>query len=94
MGRLAPSVSAKGIFTVGFTKAEVLAIQARAKADLLAGKILTSYSEGGVSSTKSITMNCVMVLDECKYALQYLDPANFPKPKRFLSSDYSKNRYI
>lgn len=87
-------MSAKGIFTVGFTLAEVQAIQARAKADLIAGKVLTSYSQGGVSATKMVTMNCVMVLDECKFALQQLDPATYGKPKRFVTSDYSRNRYI
>jgi hypothetical protein len=85
---------AKGLFTIGFTVAEVLAIQARAKADLLAGKVLTAYSEGGVSATKSIVMNTERVLDECRHALQYLDPVAYPKPKRYLTSDYSRGRNL
>jgi hypothetical protein len=85
---------AKGLFTVGFTVAEVLAIQARAKADLLAGKVLTSYSEGGVSASKQIVMSPEKVLEECKMALQFLDPVTYPKPKRYLTSDYSRGRNL
>ncbi|CAB4147219.1 hypothetical protein UFOVP510_18 [uncultured Caudovirales phage] len=87
-------MSARGLLTVGFTVQEVLAIQARAKADLLSGKVLTSYSEGGVSATKQIVMSTEKLLDECKYALQYLDPVAYPKPKRFLTSDYSRGRNL
>jgi len=85
---------AKGLFTVGFTKEEVLAIQARAKADLLAGKVLTNYSEGGVSATKQVVMSIEKVLEECAFALTVLDPVTFPPAKRVLSSNYSRNNGI
>lgn len=85
---------AKGLFTVGFTKEEVLAIQARAKADLLAGKVLTNYSEGGVSATKQIVMSCEKVLEECLAALRVLDPVAYPPPRRVTASDYSRNDRI
>ena len=71
---------AKGLFIIGFSTEEVLAIQAKAKALLLEGKTIMSWSDGGGTS---VTMQHVMpvaeVLEECAYALRKLDPATYAK---------------
>lgn len=69
---------AKGLFTVGFTVQDVLDIQARAKANLKAGVIMTSYSASGVSTGKQIAAPTMEVLDECRHALSVLDPQRYP----------------
>ena len=71
---------AKGLFIVGFTKEEVLAIQAKAKALLLEGKTIMSWSDGGGTSvSKQQVMPVAEVLEECAYALRKLDPATYAK---------------
>lgn len=71
---------AKGLFIVGFSTEEVLAIQAKAKALLLEGKAIMSWSDGGGTSvTNQQVMSVAEVLEECAYALRKLDPATYAK---------------
>lgn len=68
-------MSAKGLFTTGFTKKEVKSIQAQAKALLMEGKSIMSWSDGGGTSvTKQFAMPVAEVLAECAYALRRLEP--------------------
>lgn len=73
---------AQGLFVVGFTVAEVLALQAVAKQNLLNNVVQTSWTMGETSSGSSQAMSTMSVLDECAYALQQLDPATYPKKNR------------
>lgn len=73
---------AQGLFITGFTVAEVLQIQAKAKELLIEGKTLMAWGDGGSSATKQFAMPIKEVLDECKYALRLLDPQNYPAPSR------------
>lgn len=77
---------AQGLFVVGFTIAEVLAIQAVAKANLLAGTLQTSWSLGESSSGSQVSLSTLQMLEECRYALQQLDPATYPKITRTLAN--------
>lgn len=72
---------AQGLFVVGFTTEEVVAIQARAKELVLEGKTLMSWGESGSSATKQFTMPVADVLAECAYALPILDPETYA-PRR------------
>ena len=66
---------AKGIFITGFTVEEVKAIQAKAKALLMEGKTIMSWTDGGGTSvTKQLVMPVAEVLEECAYALRRLEP--------------------
>lgn len=68
---------AKGIFITGFTVEEVKAIQAKAKALLMEGKTIMSWTDGGGTSvTKQLVMPVAEVLEECAYALRRLETAN------------------
>lgn len=73
---------AQGLFVQGFTVAEVLAIQKVAKDNLIAGTMQTSWSLGESSSGSVPSMSTMQVLDECKYALEQLDPATYKKITR------------
>lgn len=66
-------MSAKGLFTRGFTKAEVEKILASAKAQLMEGKTIMSWNDGGTSVTKQQVMPVTEVLEECQYALRYFE---------------------
>ena len=66
-------MSAKGLFTRGFTEGEVKQIQATAKKMLLEGKTLMSWNDGGTSVTKQQAMPVTEVLEECQYALLYFE---------------------
>jgi len=68
---------AQGLFTTGFTVAEVLQIQAKAKEMLLEGKTLMQWGDGGSSATKQFAMSVKEVLDECRFALRALDPDTY-----------------
>lgn len=74
---MAESYTAQGLFTVGFTVAEVLAIQAQAKKDVLAGRVITSYGDQGKSVQKQFAMPPREMLAECAYALKHLDPDTY-----------------
>ena len=47
---------AQGLFTVGFTVAEVLRIQAKAKEMLMEGKTLMSWGDSGSNASKQFPM--------------------------------------
>lgn len=68
---------ARGLFTTGFTVAEVLAIQAKAKQMLMDGKTVMSWGDSGSSVTKQFPMQVQDVLEECAHALRVLDPATY-----------------
>ena len=68
---------ARGLFTTGFTVAEVLAIQQRAKEMLLEGKTIMNWNDAETSVAKQFTMPVAEVLDECAHALRVLDPATY-----------------
>lgn len=68
---------ASGLFTVGFSVAEVLAIQAKAKAMLLEGKTIMSWGDSGTNVTKEFPMTVKETLEECAYALRKLDSATY-----------------
>jgi hypothetical protein len=68
---------AQGLFTTGFTVAEVLAIQAKAKQMLLEGKTLMSWGDSGTSVSKQFPMTVKETLEECAHALRALDPATY-----------------
>ncbi len=71
---------ARGLFVTGFTLAEVLAVQARAKELLLEGKTLMNWSDSGTSAGKQFTMPVDEVLAECAHALRVLDPDTYGSP--------------
>ena len=72
---------AKGLFITGFTVAEVLAIQAKAKEMLLEGKTIMNWNDAETSVSKQFAMPVAEVLDECAHALRALDPTNYGKPR-------------
>lgn len=72
---------ARGLFITGFTLAEVLAIQQRAKQFLLEGKTLMNWTDSETSASKQFTMPVDQVLEECAHALRILDPANHPQAR-------------
>jgi hypothetical protein len=73
---------AQGLFTVGFTVAEVLQIQTKAKQMLLEGKTLMSWGDSGSSASKQFPMTVRETLDECAHALRVLDPAIYRPRQR------------
>lgn len=77
---------AQGLFTVGFTLAEVKAILAVAKKNLLSGVQQTSWSLGESSSGSVVSLPTKEILEECMFALQQLDPATYSKVTRTLAS--------
>ncbi len=68
---------ARGLLTTGFTVAEVLAIQRRAKDLLLEGKTIMNWNDADTSASKQFVMPVADVLDECAHALRVLDPATY-----------------
>ena len=68
---------AQGLFTTGFTVAEVLQIQSKAKELLLEGKTVMAWGDSGSTVSKQFPMSVKEVLDECKFALRVLDPASY-----------------
>ena len=68
---------AQGLFITGFTVAEVLQIQAKAKEMLMEGKTLMSWGDSGSTATKQFAMSVKEVLEECEMALRALDPATY-----------------
>lgn len=80
---------AQGLFTVGFTIAEILRIQEKAKEMLLEGKTLMSWSDSGSNATKQFPMTVKETLEECAHALRVLDPATFGRRRRIAHSSIS-----
>lgn len=72
---------ARGLFVVGFTVAEVLAIQQRAKDLLLEGKTIMNWNDAETSASKQFVMEVDQVLEECGHALRVLDPETYGKPR-------------
>jgi hypothetical protein len=79
----------RGLFITGFTVAEVLAIQARAKALLLEGKTIMNWNDAETSVAKQFTLPVDQVLDECGHALRVLDPATYGRPRTTAASSIS-----
>ena len=77
---------AQGLFTVGFTVAEVLSIQAKAKQMLMEGKTLMSWADSGSNATKQFPMTVKETLEECAHALRALDPATYGRRRRVAAS--------
>ena len=77
---------AKGLFIVGFSVAEVLQIQSRARELLLEGKTVMGWADSGSSVNKQFTMPVKEVLEECAYALRQLDPETYGRRRRVASS--------
>ena len=77
---------ARGLFTIGFTVSEVLAIQARAKEFLLEGKTIMNWNDADTSVAKQFTMPIDQVLEECAYALRILDPITYGRPRTVAAS--------
>ena len=72
---------ARGLFITGFTVAEVLTIQQRAKSLLMEGKTIMNWNDAETSVSKQFTMPVDQVLEECAYALKVLDPQTYGRPK-------------
>jgi len=77
---------ARGLFITGFTVAEVLAIQRRAKELLLEGKTILNWNDADTSVSKQFVLPVDQVLDECGHALRILDPATYGKPRIAVAS--------
>ena len=71
----------RGLFITGFTVAEVLAIQARAKQFLLEGKTIMNWNDADTSVSKQFTLPVDIVLEECAHALRVLDPVTYGRPR-------------
>ena len=80
---------AQGLFVVGFTVSEVLAIQSKAKAMLLEGKTVMQWGDGGSSATKQFAMSVKETLSECAYALRILAPETYGARKTVSVSSVS-----
>jgi hypothetical protein len=77
---------AKGLFTTGFTVAEVLSIQSKAKQMLLEGKTIMSWGDSGSSVSKQFPMTVKETLEECAFALQKLHPEVYGRPRKVSQS--------
>jgi hypothetical protein len=73
---------AQGLFTIGFTVAEILQIQTKAKQMLLEGKTLMTWSESGSSAGKQFAMPVKETLEECAFALRKLEPETYGGRRR------------
>jgi hypothetical protein len=70
---------AQGLFTVGFTVAEVLRM-------LMEGKTLMSWADSGSNATKQFPMTVKETLEECVHALRALEPATYGLRRRIATS--------
>ena len=77
---------ARGLFITGFTVAEVLTIQQRAKSLLMEGKTIMNWNDAETSVSKQFTMPVDQVLEECAYALKVLDPQTYGRPRTVSAS--------
>ena len=77
---------AQGLFVTGFTVADVLAIQSKAKQMLMEGKTVISWGDSGTSVTKQFPMTVKETLEECAYALCILDPVTYAPRRRVVQS--------
>lgn len=81
-------MATRGLFIIGFTVPEVLAILNKAKALMTQGTVMMNYTDSGTSASKQFVMPVADVIEECGYALQVLDPATYGKRRRYLTSNY------
>ena len=58
-------------------QATIEAIRDQAAAMITEGKTMMSYADSGTSVSKQFPMDPMMVLIECRYALQILDPNQY-----------------
>lgn len=77
---------AQGLFITGFTVAEVLSIQEKAKQMLMEGKTVMSWGDSGTSVSKQFPMTVKETLEECAHALRVLDPATYGPRRRVAQS--------
>jgi len=80
---------AQGLFVVGFTIAEIVLIQSKAKEMLMEGKTLMSWADGGSNATRQFAMPVKEVLEECAFALRTLDPEAYGARRRTAQSGVS-----
>jgi hypothetical protein len=80
---------ARGLFIIGFTVSEVLAIQQRAKEFLLEGKTIMNWNDADTSVAKQFTMPVDQVLEECAHALRVLDPSAYGRARAVATSHIS-----
>ena len=80
---------AQGLFITGFSVAEVLQIQSKAKELLIEGKTVMAWGDSGSTVTKQFPMPIKEVLEECAYALRVLDPATYGPRRRVAQSTVS-----
>jgi hypothetical protein len=80
---------AEGFLKTNFTLAEILVIHQRAKEFLFEGKTLMSWNEAGSSASKQFTLPVDVVLKECEFALQRMDPATYGRPRNVAASHVS-----
>lgn len=82
-----------GIFRAGFSKAEVEGILAKAKDVFLndGGEQVVSWSSAGNQATHRLALTADQLIHECVYALQLLDPENYPStPDRTVVAFHSQ----
>ena len=72
---------ARGLFTTGFTVAEILAIQQRAKELLMEGKTIMNWNDAETSASKQFVMPLDQVLEECAHGLRVLDPTSYGRAR-------------
>lgn len=77
---------AQGLFITGFTVAEVLQIQSKAKEMLVEGKTVMQWGDSGSTVSKQFPMTVKEVLQECAYALRVLDPATYGRRRNVAQS--------
>lgn len=78
-----------GVF-IGLTEAELLAIKAKALAEVTSGAVVTNYSDSGTSVGKQVVMPARDRLAEAMYALQLLNPGVYGQPQaRIIRTDWS-----
>jgi hypothetical protein len=77
---------AQGLFITGFTVAEVLSIQAKAKQMLIEGKTVMSWGDSGTSVSKQFPMSVKETLEECAHALRVLAPESHGPSRRVAQS--------
>lgn len=77
---------AQGLFITGFTVAEVIQIQSKAKELLVEGKTVMQWGDSGSTVSKQFPMTVKEVLEECAFALRILNPATYGPRRRVLQS--------
>jgi hypothetical protein len=72
-------MAATGILIdAGCTEAEVLALRAKVKAELLAGgSRVTEWRTNNSSASLAWSLTPVAMMDECRYALMILNPTTY-----------------